>query len=438
MSFGSIIFTDKGRILQAKAQAGKQLNFTKLQIGDGQLGGAAIQALNALISPKKNISITTIKTSSSTATVGGILNNSDILTGFYWREVGLFAADPDTGIETLYCYGNAGNLAEYIPAGGGSEILEKRLDIVATIGNATNISAAIDNSLIYLTLTDLDNHSNSGSSHPDIREQISDCLEAVGNISYPVTSVASKTGAVVLSKADVELESLDNVKQMPMRNRGTITQDPNTTVEGLILTNHANTPNTGYYWHIQTYFYGGIDTNSNRVQVAEQYNGGVSMYLRNYFSGVWSGWVRCDNPAVATTAEAQAGTDNIKYMTPALVKAACQKFGGDIVGKTYQFERITMAAVTTEQLIKSYTNAKGGMVRIMSHAHFYLRDIRIVVDGVTVINITSDPTTVFTTDAGYGSSHALDIPFNNNFQFYGRLDTAAAGLRVGLHYYLNP
>ena len=215
MSFGSIIFTDKGRILQAKAQAGKQLNFTKIQIGDGQLGGAAIQSLNALISPKKNISITNIKTSTSTATVGGILNNSDIATGFYWREVGLFAADPDTGVETLYCYGNAGNLAEYIPAGGGSSILEKRLDIVATIGNATNISAAIDSSLIYLTLSDLDAHNNSGTAHPDIREQISDlsvdvqeCFQSVSSGKQVVATAI--TGKGVPTSGDATFSQLAN------------------------------------------------------------------------------------------------------------------------------------------------------------------------------------------------------------------------------------
>lgn len=245
MSFGSIIFTDRGRLLQAKAQTGKQLNFTKIQLGDGALGGQAIQPLSALISPKKNVAITTIKIGEGTATVGGILNNSDITTGFYWREVGLFARDPDTNAEILYCYGNAGALAEYIPAGGGSEILEKRLDIIAIIGNAANVSATIDSSLVFLTPSELDGHNTSPQAHEDIRLLINNLsnpatkealglvkigdnltVDAEGRVSgpaaythpaakqcnyvAPVSSVAGRTGAVTLSKGDVGLGSVEN------------------------------------------------------------------------------------------------------------------------------------------------------------------------------------------------------------------------------------
>jgi phage-related tail fiber protein len=155
MSFGNLLFTSKGRALQAKAETGIQLNFTRIAIGDGQLSGQDISELNDLIHKVKDIEITKLEVlENGKAAISGVLSNQDLQTGFYWRELGLFAQDPQLG-EILYCYGNAGALAEYIPAGGGAEILEKKITIHAIINDASNVTATINNSLVYATLNDL-------------------------------------------------------------------------------------------------------------------------------------------------------------------------------------------------------------------------------------------------------------------------------------------
>lgn len=173
MSFNNIKFTTKGRNLHAKVQAGADLHFTRISIGDGDDGGASSDAYDDLLNPIHNISITKLKaTSDGSAIVGGIFNNSG-LPAFYFREIGLFANDPDLG-EILYCYGNAGATAEYIPEGGGSTILERQLDIIAVIGNTTSLSADIDYSM-YASMEFVQNevaaHDQDTSSHNDIREQ---------------------------------------------------------------------------------------------------------------------------------------------------------------------------------------------------------------------------------------------------------------------------
>lgn len=165
MSFGSILPTTKGRNLRAKAIAGTVLNFTRLAVGDGTLGSAAIEDLTTLIHEIKSISITELKTlTGGKATLKGVLSNQDLATGFYWKELGLYATDPDLG-EILYCYGNAGDLAEYIPSPGGSEILEKQIGITTIIGTATNVSATIEQSLIYASTQDLLDHENNSFIH---------------------------------------------------------------------------------------------------------------------------------------------------------------------------------------------------------------------------------------------------------------------------------
>lgn len=84
-------------------------------------------------------------------------------------------------------------------------------------------------------------------------------------------------------------------------NEGAPDLDPNTTASNVILTNHANSPvASGYYWHITTTFYASITSTANRSQLAIQYNGGISAYVRSCFGGVWTAWSRIDNVGAGT------------------------------------------------------------------------------------------------------------------------------------------
>lgn len=167
MSFAEgALFTDKGKILHAKAIAGAELVFTRLAMGDGELGSSQSSTeLTALISEKLSVNITGLKVlTGGMATVKGVMSNTGLAAGFYWREIGLFATDPDDG-EILYCYGNAGTLAEYIPAGSGSEILEKVIGITAIVSNVASVSATIAESMVYATQQDLQDHINNVTLH---------------------------------------------------------------------------------------------------------------------------------------------------------------------------------------------------------------------------------------------------------------------------------
>lgn len=162
MSFTSPRFTDEGKTLQAKAQAGTALKFTKMQLGDGELGSQAIAAMTKLVNPLITVGISSVKAGNNYATVKSNFSNSGLMTGFYWREIGVFAADPekpnDRNSDILYCYANAGSLAEYIPA-AGSEIVEKIISIPCIIGDAENVSAEVA-SEIYATKDELNEHIN--------------------------------------------------------------------------------------------------------------------------------------------------------------------------------------------------------------------------------------------------------------------------------------
>ena len=175
MSFTAPRFTDEGKMLQAKAQAGTELKFTKMQLGDGELGSQAIAAMTGLVNPLITVGISSVKAGNNYATVKSNFSNSGLTTGFFWREIGVFAENPekpnDRNSDILYCYANAGSLAEYIPA-AGSEIVEKVISIPCIIGDAENVSAEVA-SEIYATKEELKEHiDNKNNPHGVTAEQV--------------------------------------------------------------------------------------------------------------------------------------------------------------------------------------------------------------------------------------------------------------------------
>jgi hypothetical protein len=202
-TFGGLILTNRGRNLQSKAQAGIKLEYTRVGVGNGELGSTSILALNALINEVKSLDITKLKAlGNGKAVIGTVLSNQNITEGFYFREIGLFATDPDVG-EILYCYGNAGDLAEYISPGGGPDIVEKSIDVQTVIGNAQNVSAVIDESLVYATVEYVQNevvaHDTDAEAHADIREKMS-TLSPYAVASGTNTYIVNVPGITALSE----------------------------------------------------------------------------------------------------------------------------------------------------------------------------------------------------------------------------------------------
>lgn len=172
MSIANVFFTKQGKVLQAKCMAGKTLHFTKLELGDGELGSRVPQELKSLISPQLEVPLSKlIALEEGQVKIGGKFNNSNLAAGFYLRELGVYAQDPDTLEEMLYCYGNAGNLAEYISS-QGSEIIEKQIDIIALVGNEANVTATINSSLLVVTPEELEVHNQDENAHAPIREWV--------------------------------------------------------------------------------------------------------------------------------------------------------------------------------------------------------------------------------------------------------------------------
>lgn len=164
--FDSFTLTRNGALLMSKVTAGQKLTFTRCAIGDGELPyGTDLCDLTTLVSEKMSLLINSVAfKSAGHAIVRTTYNNRNVTAEFYVRELGLFARDPDVG-EILYAVANAGENADLLPAYGGSEVVEQIYDIIVLVGNVTEVTAVIDDSLIYATAQDLADHAADPMAH---------------------------------------------------------------------------------------------------------------------------------------------------------------------------------------------------------------------------------------------------------------------------------
>lgn len=144
--------TVQGLNVIAKLVAGSRLEFTRIAIGDGAMPSDKTPLTVTDLTHKLfDVDINSVvNNNNGSATVMGVFSNTASETGFFYRELGLFAKDPDTKKEFLYCYGNAAADAEWISPAGSSSVIEKEVTIITLIGNAEKVTANIKSG-IYAT-----------------------------------------------------------------------------------------------------------------------------------------------------------------------------------------------------------------------------------------------------------------------------------------------
>lgn len=122
-NFNSAVLTAKGINLLAKAQAGQTtIEFTKAATGNGSYAtGESLVSRTALKAQKQTFPISKISiVNESTVYLKFIISNQqtggNLKNGYYVKEVGIFATDPDEG-EILYAITTAvTDQWDYLPA----------------------------------------------------------------------------------------------------------------------------------------------------------------------------------------------------------------------------------------------------------------------------------------------------------------------------------
>lgn len=146
--------TNIGRDMLTQGRAGHVLTFTKVAIGEGTATGAAVDSLTALKSHKLYLPIA----KNETVHAGQMrlqfrVNNKVVTTGFYFREIGLYAK-VDNGTEQLYAYTTCGDKARMI-YDNTYPIQERVINIDTVTDNAVNVKVILDWSIVYATQKDI-------------------------------------------------------------------------------------------------------------------------------------------------------------------------------------------------------------------------------------------------------------------------------------------
>lgn len=210
MAFRNLMLTTSGMILYAKAQQGKLLHLSRVAVGDGLLSGGDSMVNRPSLKRERAsflIDYVHIAASNSAAEILTTMRNDELEAGFYFRELGIFALDPDSGEEQLYLYDNAGQDGEYIPAASENVKVVERLKMIVRLENTPNVTFTASGNPLYLTVEDIDDNAQSpGALWSSLK--ISQMIEGVrDSLDEMQTSLTGKPGQFVGFNKDGELEA---------------------------------------------------------------------------------------------------------------------------------------------------------------------------------------------------------------------------------------
>lgn len=214
-NFEGFVTTELGLNVLAKAIAGKPLRFTRVGLGDSEDGGAIVTIgaedapdMTGLVNWQKDLPILADPTvDGGIAYIKFLVQNSDVTEGFWMRETGIFALDPDTGAEILYAYENRGTKGGWLPPTGTNEIWEQTFTAAIAVGNVENITAVVASGLTFVTHDEFQAHIDSTTPHPNIVVNGGDSTPETPTVDEEqIAAVASRLNQVETNLANLYMQ----------------------------------------------------------------------------------------------------------------------------------------------------------------------------------------------------------------------------------------
>ena len=183
--FNGFILTEKGRELLAKGLAGETITFTKMAIGDGT-SLTSERERTELVNQITTLPILNINAKKNgTCEINALLTNKSVTTGFYIKELGIFAHGNDN-VEILYAY-NISTSPDFVPPFSANNVVEIEYVDTIIVDQVTNVTAVIDPSITYITKKYADENYLEGSRLGEILG-----LEFGGNIQDSGSKIKGK------------------------------------------------------------------------------------------------------------------------------------------------------------------------------------------------------------------------------------------------------
>jgi len=191
-NYPKILMTTRGLSLISEANATNQaLIFTKIMLGDGDIGGDSIRNLTALKNPKMELTLSGgTNLGNGQLQIRASCSNAGLNTGFFAREVGVYAKVGTSGNEKLIAYTNGGNFVDYIPDKStpiDSQIF--KIDIV--VGDVENLTVQVKDET-FLTQAELDEHNRNAGAH----ENRFSLYEKIGSLGKDVINKLALTTTI--------------------------------------------------------------------------------------------------------------------------------------------------------------------------------------------------------------------------------------------------
>ena len=222
MAYYGFCVTQQGEALIAKLVAGRTLNLLYVMAGDGEVGDDDTPyTMTDLSNPVLKGTSTTPVVSDATVSMVLEFQSTGLSEGFWLREFGIFAEDPDDGT-ILFAYGTLGDYAQYMCAASDTGVDIRRFPVSITIGDGVEVS--LDwSELAWMTAEDVkihcDNyclpeakeqaeeliaeHNEDTEAHPDIRAQLVEIWAQITLLQmYHTSGTTENTFLVTFSTLD--------------------------------------------------------------------------------------------------------------------------------------------------------------------------------------------------------------------------------------------
>lgn len=176
-SFPNQNLTNGGWDALADALAGQRLKFMRMAVGDGRLPEGAnvadtLAEATELVHHVMDLDIIDYRSAGQGKMfITGVLRSSDVATGFYLREIGLWVTlTPQGGNESLpilYSINNAGDSSDYIPARDEASVVVQSIEVQVIISKAPHVEVIVVLAEVYLVGENIgEENDEPGQSHP--------------------------------------------------------------------------------------------------------------------------------------------------------------------------------------------------------------------------------------------------------------------------------
>lgn len=174
--FKRSVITLKGRELLARAQAGAEIHFTRMEVGDGLPVGDPTD-MTGLVHMVRSYGIEGYHADGTDFAAWTTIGSDGNATGYFLREQGLFAANPDApndrAQDILYAVSVIAPMSAdhdyfaYIPAAGGASVVGWRLEMHTVVAGAANVEVIVGAPTDYATQADLEAYTPLATFKPE-------------------------------------------------------------------------------------------------------------------------------------------------------------------------------------------------------------------------------------------------------------------------------